>query len=154
MIIEFIPHSGTVVQVDCATSWATLANESNSSQSELKRLNSIIELGRHMNKNKNPVNDNACKEFHKAFLRLKPEVSKLTEIERAIITSNINQRIRKSGYSSKDICFQRELISNQEKHVNDDQLADNIIQERMKRHTKAPETESTDIKVGHNTMYS
>ena len=88
MIIEFIPHSGTVVQVDCATSWATLANESNSSQSELKRLNSIIELGRHMNK-KNPVSDNACKEFHKEILRLKPEVSKLTEIERAIITSNI-----------------------------------------------------------------
>ena len=56
------------------------------------------------------------------------------------------------GYSSKETCFQRELISNQEKHVNDDQLADNIIQERKKRHTKAQETESTDIEVGHNVF--
>ena len=33
-----VPQSGAIVQVDCATAWATLAKESQAENSELKRL--------------------------------------------------------------------------------------------------------------------
>ena len=69
LIADFIPHAGSTIQVDCATSWAALANQAGDENSDLRKLKIIIDLGRHHNKNKNPVSDNACKEFHKEVHR-------------------------------------------------------------------------------------
>ena len=80
MIIDFVPQTGTVVQVDCATSWATLSREAEIENSDLKKLKIKIDLGRHHNRNKNPVSDNACKEFHKEILRLFQCTTGLTRI--------------------------------------------------------------------------
>ena len=151
MIIEMVPHTGTVVQVDCATSWATLANEFDKNHSYLKRLNIKVDLGRHMNKNKNPVIDNACKEFHKEVLRLKPEGNKLSEIERAIITSNMNHRIRSSGHSSTEMCFKRESILNVDKPIDDQKLSNEIKERSVKKHNK-PIIVEENIEVGHNVF--
>ena len=150
LIIDFVPQSGSIVQVDCATSWATLAKESETENSDLKKLNIKVDLGRHQNKNKNPVSDNACKEFHKEILRIKPEGTILSEIERAIVTSNINQRIRKSGFSSKEICFKRDLISNDHKEVDDKVVAGDIIDERIKRHNVPSSSQAFDVYIGLN----
>ena len=54
LILEFVPESGSTVQVDCATAWATLARESDTDNTDLKKLKIKIDLGRHHNKNKNP----------------------------------------------------------------------------------------------------
>ena len=64
LIIEFIPQSGCTVQVDCATSWASLSKESQIDNSELKKLKIVIDLGRHHNKNKNPVVVDDMREFN------------------------------------------------------------------------------------------
>ena len=136
LIIEYVPHSGTTVQVDCATAWASLSKESDIDNSDLKKLKIKIGLGRHHNVNKNPVSDNACKEFHKEVLRLKPEGSILSEVERAIVTSNMNQRIRRSGFSSREICFKRDLVLNKHKEVDDNIIAGDIVDLRMKHHNK------------------
>ena len=87
LIIDMVPQSGSTIQVDCATAWAALAHEAQQENSELARCKIRIDMGRHHNRNKNPVSDNACKEFHKEILRLKPEGTALTEVERAIVTS-------------------------------------------------------------------
>ena len=151
LIVDFIPESGTSAQVDCATSWDALSKSTRDSDSELRKLNITIDLGRHHNKNKNPVADNACREFHKELLRFKPEGSALSDMELAIITSNINKRIRKSGLSSKEICFQRDQISNINKHVDDDSLAKEIIQDRIKKHPKL-NNNTTNINIGNNVF--
>ena len=153
LILDLVPQSGCTVQVDCATAWAALQKESLMDNSDLKKLNIKIDLGRHHNKNKNPVVDNACKEFHKEVLRVKPEGSVLTEIERATITSNMNQRIRKSGFSSKEICFKRDLISNNNKEIDDKIIAGDIIEAREKHHHKPSEnSEPTEFEIGHNVF--
>ena len=152
LILDMVPHTGTEVQVDCATSWATLANDSNTENSQLKRLKIAIILGRHFNKNKNPVIDNACKEFHKESLRLKPDGGMLSEIERATITRNMNQRIRKSGLSSKEICFKRDVINNTEKTINDKDLAEDIIKDRKRRHRQTDQKPTHSIEIGHNVF--
>ena len=153
LILDFVPQSGSTVQVDCATAWATLEKESMIENSDLKRLNIKIELGRHHNKNKNPVSDNACREFHKEILRMKPEGSPLSEIERATVTSTINQRIRKSGHSSKEICFKRDLILNTSKDIDDKVVAGDIIEHRERHHNK-PDKNSIpiDFEIGHNVF--
>jgi len=94
MILDMLPHSGTTIQVDCAPAWQTLANESQQENSELKCLNINVDLGRHHNKNKNPMVDNACREFHKELLRIKLNGSSLTAVLLATITANMNQRIK------------------------------------------------------------
>ena len=153
LILDFVPQSGSTVQVDCATAWATLEKESLIDNSDWKKLNIKIELGRHHNKNKNPVIDNACREFHKEILRMKPDGSALTEIERANITSNMNQRIRKSGLSSKEICFKRDLILNTSKEIDDKVIAGEIIEDREKKHNKVDENSKTmEFEIGHNVF--
>ena len=151
LIVNFIPQSGTVVQVDCATSWDALSRTAADSDSDLQKLNIVIDLGRHHNKNKNPVIDNACQEFHKELLKFKPEGSALTDTELAIITANINKRVRKCGLSSKEICFQRDLISNTNKHINDDKIAKEIIEDRIRKHPKL-DKQSTNIRIGNNVF--
>ena len=151
LILDFVPEAGSIVQVDCATAWATLEKESANDNSDLKKLNIKIDLGRHHNKNKNPVSDNACKEFHKELLRLKPEGSALTEIERAMVTSNMNKRIRKSGLSSKEICFKRDLITNNDKPIDDKIVAGDIIEAREKQHNK-PSDDPHGFEIGHNVF--
>ena len=147
-----VPHTEATVQVDCATSWAALAKDRDKENSQLRRLKISIDLGRHFNQNKNPVIDNACKEFHKEALRLKPDGGILSEIERATITMNMNQRIRKSGFSSKEICFKRDIIRNTEKAINDETLSKDIIQDRKQRHNIIDPKPNQSIKVGHNVF--
>ena len=152
MILDFVPQTGTVVQVDCATSWATLSRESESDNSNLRTLKIKVELGRHHNRNKNPISDNACKEFHKEVLRLKPDGNILSEIERAIVTTNMNQRIRRSGYSSKEICFKRDLIMNTSKEIDDKIVAGDIIEAREKSHPEPTTSNSPQVCIGLNVF--
>ena len=112
-IIEAIPDTGTVVQVDNAPALQSLKTESESDGSVLRKLNIKIDLGRTFNKNKNPVAENAIKEFHKERLRLNPSGGPVSEIELAIITKNMNSRIRSRGFSAKEIAFQRDQVSNE-----------------------------------------
>ena len=65
-IIETIPASGKLVQVDCATAFQTLKTESDCEGSILKKLDIKVDLGRSHNKNKNPVAENAVKKCIKS----------------------------------------------------------------------------------------
>ena len=62
-----------------------------------------IELGRVHNSNKNPIAENAVKEYHKERLHLNPEGGPVTEIENCLIMRNMNQRIRDRGMAAKEI---------------------------------------------------
>ena len=150
LIVDFIPQTGCKVQVDCATGWASLTTGKDET---LKKFNITIDMGRHHNKNKNPVSDNACREFHKEVLKIKPDAGKLSEVERILATSNMNKRIRHFGSSSKEICFQRDMINNQQKLIDDKSLAKDIIDKRNEKHPKPNQPEEVDdIEVGHNVL--
>ena len=83
-----------------------------------------VDLGRSLNKNKNPVEENAVKEFHKECLRLNPSGGPISEIDRALVSKNMNSRIRNRWFSSKEIAFQRDQITNKVKHISDDKMSD------------------------------
>lgn len=118
LLINFIPEQGSVVQVDPGPSLVSLASDENS---RLSQFNISLDIGRVLNKQKNPIAENAIKEFRKEWLRLKPEGSMLSEVERAIVTATINKRIRINGLSPKEFMLKRSLKDHSPIVVNDAQ---------------------------------
>ena len=62
MCLDILPDSGTVIRVDGATGFQSLAREAQTNGSLLNKLKINIEVGRLLNKNKNPVAENTVKE--------------------------------------------------------------------------------------------
>ena len=151
-IIEMIPASGAVVQVDAAPAFQTLKTESDSKGSLLQKLGIKVDLGRTLNKNKNPVAENAIKEFHKECLRLNPSGGPLSEINRAMITKNMNERIRDRGFSSKEIAYQRDQISNESQPISDVKMAEKQFEKRKEKHPKEYAKNHETFQIGENVL--
>ena len=151
-VLELMPDSGATVQVDCAPGLQTLAAESKLDGSVLKKLGIYVDLGRTLNKNKNPVAENAIKEFHKERLKLNPAGGRVTEIERSIITRNINSRVRERGLTSKEMAFNRDQISNEVKPSDDKFLSQKQLASRIDKHPKTKIKTSTKFSVGDNVF--
>ena len=151
-ILEFIPSSGALVQVDCALGWQSLKTESESEGSLLKKLGIDIDLGRTLNKNKNPIAENGIKEFHKERLRIDSSGGPVTDIDLAIITRNSNSRIRYRGLSSKEIVLQRDQITNSPKPISDAEIAKEQFEEQKKNHPKLIKKSKQSFKPGDNVF--
>ena len=113
-VLDFIPEAGTTIRLDSASAHKSLFAESEevaahenienlANDSILKRFGINIELGRIHNPNKNPIAENAVKEFLKERLRLKPEGGPVSEVERCVIMKNMNSRIKNRGLAPKEI---------------------------------------------------
>ena len=98
------------------------ASESLANDSILRRFGIRIDLGRSHNPSKNPIAENAVKEFLKERLRLKPDGGPVSEVERCVIMRNMNSRIRNRGFAPKEIFLRRDLASNVPKNINDENL--------------------------------
>ena len=151
-VLDFMPESGTTIQVDCAPGLQTLAAESNLDGSILKKLGIQIDLGRIHNVNKNPVAENAIKEFHKERLRLNPSGGKINEIDRSIITKNMNSRVRERGLTPKEMAFNRDQITNELKPSNDVILCQRQTEIRTNRHPSIKVDTETKFNVGDNVF--
>ena len=146
--IEFMPETGAIIQVDCAPGLQTLAKESRLDGSVLKRLGILIDTGRTLNVNKNPIAENCIKEFHKERLRLNIPPGKISEISRSLITKNMNSRIRERGFTPKEMALNRDQINNHLKPVNDQELSQDQVKRRVSKHNKSQLQEDVNIEVG------
>ena len=105
-------------------------------------------MGRTFNVSNNPVAENAIKKLHKERLKLDPAGGLLYETQLAIITRNINLRIRLI-----EIIFRRDQITNQVKYsLDDDQLADNQFNTRVAKHNKIILSLGPTFSVGDNVI--
>ena len=118
----------------------------------LKKLGIVIDLGRVHNVNKNPVAENAIKEFHKERLRLNPAGGRISEIERSRITKNMNSRVRERGLTSKEMAFNRDQITNEVKFCDDKSLSKLQMETRVKRHPEYDNTTEAIFNVGDNVF--
>ena len=164
-VLDVIPESGTVIRLDSAPAHQTLEKETEipTGQIEslecdtiLSRFGIKVDLGRVHNPNKNPVAENAVREFLKERLRLKKEGGPITEVERCLIMRNINNRIKNRGLAPKEILLRRDLISNEPKDIDDEKLSEIQNEKRLNDHevnerckaTYLKEPNSPVIKVG------
>ena len=110
-MVELIPDSGATIQVDNAPGFQSLQKEHQLEGSLFLKHKITVDLGRVLNKNKNPVAENGIKEFLKECLRANPSGGPLTGMQLAMVTKVMNGRVRNRGYSSKEILLQRDQFS-------------------------------------------
>ena len=136
--IELIPESGANVRVDPGSSLQSLAREAGLENEDniFKRFNIKIDLGRTHNINKNPIAENAVKEFLKERLRLNPIGGPITELDRIVITKAMNSRIRDRGLAAKEMLFRRDLITNEPKDISDKDLAEQQFEKKIDSHKR------------------
>ena len=132
-LLHLIPESGAIVQVDAGPSLVSLAQDSDS---VLSAYNIKLDVGRIHNKQKNPVAENAIKEFRKEWLRLKPEGDSLSEQERAQITANMNRRIRSNGLAPKEFVLKRSLSDHKPITVQDNEEGERQFERREQANAK------------------
>ena len=134
LTLDIIPESGTVIRVDGATSFQALARESATNNSLLCKLKIKIEIGRLINKNKNPVAENAVKEVLKEILRYTTSKRPITTTELHIVLKNVNSRIRSNGLSPTEMMFKRDMLSNENIQVNEEDVKKDKEINRKKGH--------------------
>ena len=112
LTLDLIPDSGAEIRVDGATAFQSLEKESQEDSSVFSKYNIKIVIGRPLNKNKNPVAENAVQEVQKEILRLKPSSGPITLLDLILVLRNINSRIRHNSLTPKEILFRRNVLSN------------------------------------------
>ena len=68
----------------------------------------------------------------------------------AIITKNINSRIRHRGLSAKEKVFQREQITNNAQPISDEFLAKEQVEKRKEKHNPVSNHSQHRLAVGSN----
>ena len=89
------------VRVDNAPGFLGLLNDK-----VLKQHGITLDYGRVKNKNKTAVVDKAIQEFEQELLRVVPGVKQITQTDLLTVLATLNQRIRFSGLSAKEILLQ------------------------------------------------
>ena len=85
LTLDLIPDTGAKIRADGATAFQALERESQQNNSILSNLKLKVIVGRLLNKNKNPIAENAVQEIQKEILRLKPLTSQITPIDLSIV---------------------------------------------------------------------
>ena len=99
------------------------------------------------------MEENAVKEFHKEnCLRVNPSGGPISEIDRALVSKNMNSRIRNRWFSSKEIAFQRDQITNKVKHISDDKMSDDLFQKRKLQHPEHFSVSEEEFNIGDNVF--
>ena len=102
------------MQVDNCPALVSLLNDA-----ELSRFKITIDVGRKRNKDSNPVAEKAVKEFRSQSLKFEPEGGKISDTERALITSSLNKTVCNRNVSSKEILLNRDQFTSEALHLND-----------------------------------
>ena len=102
--------------------------------SQLSRNNIEVEIGRILNKNKNPVIDKGIKELHRELLILVPMGGPITSTQLSQATANLNCRYRRLGLSAHELWTQRDQITGEQLPINDRQVIIHQYEARRKNH--------------------
>ena len=133
LLLDILPDTGTEVRLDAAVAFQSLEIESLTSDTLLNKLGIRLVIGRTLNKNKNPIAENAVKELQKEILRHKQSPGQISPTDLNIILKNINSRVRANGLSSKEMMFRRDILSNKPLNTDDS----NLVSERATARDKS-----------------
>ena len=100
------PQTPVLVRVDNAPGFQSLRHDD-----PLRKYHISLDYGRAKNVNRTPVAEKAIHELGSEILRFDPNLVVLTDETLALITSQLNSRIRSCGLSAWEIVHQRDLCS-------------------------------------------
>ena len=117
------PQTQAIVRVDNAPGFVALHKDV-----QLEKVNIFLDDGRRHNPNKNPVVDKGIQELISEILKHTEEAGPVTAEVLAIVTNQLNSRIRGRGLSSWEILYQRDHSTGEQLDLDDKALA-NLQQE-------------------------
>ena len=119
----------SIVRVDPATGFQGIQKDL-----LMSSLGIPLEIGEPKNINKNPVSEKAISEFHDELTRVQPEGGMINETTLAITISNLNSRVRSSGFSSIEIWTKRDMSTGDTVIIDNKELISSKQRERIKGH--------------------
>ena len=127
VIYRLKPNLECVVRVDCHPSFQSLMKDK-----LLKRYGILLELGNAKNPNKNGVAEKAIQELEHELKKENPNNESLTEILLSKATYNLNNKIRFTKRSAKELWFKRDQNTGQDLNIADKDLAEIQYGRRLK----------------------
>ena len=127
-----------------------------SKDSILVKNNISLEIGRPLNKNKNPVIDKCIREIHRELLIINPTSGPISSSTLSHAIASLNSRYRKSGLSAHETWTQRDQITGHQLPISDRDLIIQQHKHRLANHPHSKKSKSSgkpfhptpDIKVG------
>ena len=95
----------------------------------------LLQLGNEKNVNKNAVAEKAIQELEYELLKENPSNLELNEILLSKATYNLNNRIRYTKRSAKELWFRRDQNTGEDLEINDKHLSDRQFQRRTRDNT-------------------
>ena len=131
------PSTIITVRLDPAPAHQSLFN-SLQFNNLLSQCNINLEIGRTLNKNKNPVIEKGIRELVRELLILNPTGGPVTSTQLSLATANLNCRYRNSGLSAHEMWTQRDQTTGEQLPINDQQI---IIRQHKTRLTNHPHSQ-------------
>ena len=117
------------IRVDNAPGFIGLENDP-----ILKQHGITLDYGRVKNRNKTAVVDKGIQEFEQELLKVVPGIKQITQTDLLTILATLNQRIRFSGLSAREILLQREQVTGQQLSFSDKKLSEQQHSNRERNH--------------------
>ena len=94
----------------------------------------VLDYGRVKNQNKTAVADRGIQEFEKELLKVAPGVAQITPAVLTAVLATLNQRIRSSGLSAREVLLQRDQHTGQQLSFSDKALSSQRQHNRLRNH--------------------
>ena len=132
-ITPYISETGAKVRVDAGPGFVSIAQNQESDE-VLKRLNLRIEVGDPLNVNKNPTAEAAIGELKRELLNLGSSNSPIDQALLSLATHNMNTRVRAGGKTASERLMARDILTNKEVKVSEEQLREELETRRREQH--------------------
>ena len=113
--------------MDCHPTFQSLSKDA-----VLKKFGITLELGNAKNPNKNSVAEKAIQELENELIKENPNNKPLTEILLCKATFNLNNKIRFTKRSAKEMWFKRDQNTGEELNIKDHELSQKQFHRRTK----------------------
>ncbi|KAI8488904.1 hypothetical protein Bbelb_334220 [Branchiostoma belcheri] len=94
-----------------------------------------VDLGQHKNVNKNPVAERAIEEVREELRKADPFGQQVSSAPLAVITAQLNAKVRANGLSSREFLFQRDQFCGKQIPISDKLLLEDQNKRRIDNHT-------------------
>ena len=138
-VLPFKTSSLSKVRVDQAPGFKKLSKK----KIDLADVGLSMELGEAKNKNSIALVDRKMQELQTEIKKVSPSHNVLDIKILAQATSIVNERVRKSGFSAKEILFSRDQFSSENLALIDKDLADDKMEKRIKDNEYSAKSKAT-----------
>ena len=138
-VLPFKTTSMSKIRVDQAPGFKKLDKR----KADLEELGIELELGEAKNKNALSLVDRKMQELQAELRKIAPSNNVINIKLLAHATSIVNERVRSSGFSAKEILFSRDQFSQENLLLEDKQLAQDKMDKREKDNTYSAKSKAT-----------